>query len=99
MAAAIARGLALPERELPSPKAEGRAAPSAAVKRRVAALRTWRDAQAERLRLDPAIVLSQRVIERIAAAAPGSLDELAAIDGVRRWRVAEWGPALLAAAA
>ena len=99
VAAAIARGLALPERELPSPKAEGRTAPSAAVKRRVAALRTWRDAQAERLRLDPAIVLSQRVIERIAAAAPGSLDELAAIDGVRRWRVAEWGPALLAAAA
>ena len=43
--------------------------------------------------------MAQRVIDRVATAAPRSLDELAAIDGVRRWRVAAWGPAVLAAAA
>jgi len=97
--AAIARGLALPERELPSLKAGERPTLAPAVKRRVTALRAWRDAEAERSRLDPAIVMAQRVIDRVATAAPRSLDELAAIDGVRRWRVAAWGPAVLAAAA
>lgn len=97
--AAIARGLALPERELPNLKAGERTTLAPAAKRRVTALRAWRDAEAARSRLDPAIVMSQRVIERVATAAPRTLDELAAIDGVRRWRVSEWGPALLAAAA
>lgn len=97
--AAIARGLALPERELPSLKTGERTTLAPAAKRRVTALRAWRDAEAARSRLDPAIVMSQRVIERVATAAPRTLDELAAIDGVRRWRVSEWGPALLAAAA
>ncbi|MBL8622797.1 MAG: HRDC domain-containing protein [Myxococcales bacterium] len=97
--AAIARGLALPERELPSLKGGERTTLAPAAKRRVTALRAWRDAEAARSRLDPAIVMSQRVIDRVAVAAPRTLDELAAIDGVRRWRVAEWGPALLAAAA
>jgi hypothetical protein len=43
--------------------------------------------------------MSQKLIERLAAAAPGTLAELAAVDGVRRWRVDAWGPALLDACA
>lgn len=97
--AAIARGLALPERDLPRREATTHAPLTPAAKRRVTALRAWRDAQAAATGLDPAIVLPQRLIERIATAAPGTLAELAAIDGVRRWRVDEWGDALLAAAA
>ncbi|MBK9034905.1 MAG: HRDC domain-containing protein [Myxococcales bacterium] len=98
VAAAIARGLALPERDLPNLTHGERKTFAPAAKRRVVALRAWRDGEAERSRLDPAIVLSQRVIERVAVAGPRSLDELAEIDGVRRWRVDAWGPALLAAA-
>ncbi|MEZ4398568.1 MAG: HRDC domain-containing protein [Kofleriaceae bacterium] len=98
VAAAIARGLALPERELPSPARGERAPMSAAARRRVTALRAWRDQQAEASRLDPALVMPQRVIERVASAGPRTLDELAVVDGVRRWRVDAWGPALLAAA-
>ena len=95
--AAIARGLALPERELPRPPRDRGAPLPAAARARVAALRTWRDAEAARSALDPAVVLSNRLIERIAVAAPASLDELAAVDDLRRWRLATWGPALLAA--
>jgi hypothetical protein len=43
--------------------------------------------------------MPQRLIERVAVAQPRTLAELAAVEGVRQWRVTEWGPALLAACA
>jgi ribonuclease D len=96
---AIERGLDLPESELPVRETGERTSLPGAARRRVEALRTWRDAQAKASLLDPSIVMSQRLIERVAVAAPRTVVELAAIDGVRRWRVSEWGPALLAACA
>jgi ribonuclease D len=97
--AAIERGLDLAEDELPA-RAQGEPPSfSPAERRRVKALRAWRDDQAERSRLDPSIVMPQRLVERLAAAGPQTLAELAAVDGLCRWRVAEWGPALLAACA
>jgi ribonuclease D len=96
---AITRALELPEAELPRREHTAQPAMPAAARRRVEALRLWRTGQAERSKLDPSIVLSQRVLERIALAGPQTLSELAAVEGVRRWRVAEWGPALLAACA
>lgn len=97
--AAIERGLALPERDLPVPERGERPVSSPAQRRRVEALKAWRDDEAARVGLDPAVVLSQRLIDRLAAAAPRTLDELAAVEGLRRWRVHEWGPALLDACA
>jgi ribonuclease D len=97
--AAIERALQLPEAELPARNAGERTRVSAAVHRRVDALRTWRDEQAQASQLDPSIVISQRLIDRLALAGPRTLAELAAVEGVRQWRVAEWGPALLAACA
>ncbi len=93
--AAIERGLELPERDLPSKEAGDRVAMPAAARRRVEKLRSWRDEQAARSKLEPSIVMSQRLIERVAIAAPQSIDELAAIEGVRRWRAKEWGVAIL----
>lgn len=96
---AITRGLELPEGELPRRESVAPPPLPASARRRVDALRAWRTEQATRSRLDPSIVMSQRLLERLAIAAPRTLDELAAVEGVRRWRVAEWGPALLAACA
>lgn len=96
---AIRRGLELPDSELPERSHGERTHYSAAVHERLDALRTWRDAQAKRSQLEPSLVLSQKVIERIAIAGPRTLAELAAIEGVRQWRVTEWGAALLAACA
>lgn len=97
--AAITRALGLPEAELPHREPGERQVLSAAARRRIDVLRAWRTEQAERSRLDPAVVLPQRVIDRLAVAGPRTLAELAAVEGVRRWRVGEWGPALLAACA
>jgi ribonuclease D len=97
--AAITRGLELPEDELPARPAGARSQGSAAARRRSEALKAWRAEQATRSRLEPSIILPQRLIDRLALAGPTTLVELAAIDGVRQWRVGEWGPALLAACA
>ncbi|MEO7092517.1 MAG: HRDC domain-containing protein [Polyangiales bacterium] len=97
--AAITEALALPDSELPTREAGERQKHSAATSRRMEALRAWRGDQAKRSKLDPSIVMPQRLLDRLAAAAPKTLAELAAVDGVRQWRVGEWGPALLAACA
>jgi ribonuclease D len=93
----ITRALELPESALPRREHSSQPAMPAAARRRVEALRLWRTGQAERSQLDPSIVMSQRVLDRVALAGPETLADLASVDGVRRWRVAEWGPALLAA--
>ena len=97
--AAVTRALALPENELPAREPGERTQLSAAERRRIEALRNWRAAQATRSGLEPSIILPQRLIDRVAIAGPQTLAELAVVDGVRQWRVAEWGPALLAACA
>ena len=96
--AAIQRGLELPEDELPAREQGERTTLSPAARRRIEALRAWRDAAGQALA--SSIRRSScrtRVIERIAVAGPRTLAELAAIEGMRRWRVTEWGPALLTA--
>ena len=97
---AIVRGLELLEAELPRRESGPSHPPmSAAARKRTEALRGWRTAQAARSKLDPSIVMSQRVLDRLALAGPRSLAELAAVEGIRGWRVTEWGAALLAACA
>lgn len=96
---AIERALALPESQLPAREAVERQTMSGAARKRVEALRAWRDEQAKTSRIDPAVVMSQRVIERVAIAGPKTIAELAAIEGVRQWRANEWGAAVLAACA
>jgi ribonuclease D len=95
--AAIQRGLELAEDELPAREPGERTTFSASARRRIEALRAWRDNEARHSRLDPSIVMPTRLIERVALAGPRTVAELAAIEGIRQWRVTEWGPALLAA--
>ena len=64
--------------------------------RLVEKLREWRDGEAKRTGLDPSIILPTKLLERVASAAPTSLVELAAVDGMRRWRVATWGTGVVA---
>jgi ribonuclease D len=67
--------------------------------RRIDKLRRWRTAATERIGLEPGIVLPNRLITAIAAAAPRTLDELGRVEGMRRWRVDTLGAEILAALA
>jgi ribonuclease D len=96
--AAVARGLAVPEGEQPSlPKAPRRPPLTEGQKRREAAVKAWRAAEAARLVVEVAVVLPQRLIDRLTEAPPRHLEDLDGVDGLRRWRLKAFGPAILTA--
>jgi ribonuclease D len=96
--AAIGRALELPEAELPrlSPPPP-RPVLSEAVRKRIESLRAWRTKAAAGLAVDVSVVLPQRLLERLAQAAPREVEALREIDGLRRWRVEAFGGELIAA--
>jgi len=95
--AAIARGQAVPEAELPVyPRAKRLRVPPA-VQRRFQALTRWRAGAAKRLGLDPGLLLPRRLVERLAEEAPGDPEALRGIKGLRRWRAEAFGQEILAA--
>jgi ribonuclease D len=94
---AVARAAALPEAELPrlSP-APPRPMVDEAGKRRVEALKAWRARKAAELALDVSVVLPQRLLDKVADAVPRRPEDLVRVEGLRRWRMAEFGPELVA---
>jgi ribonuclease D len=93
---AVERGRVAPPAE-PAASRSYRPSFSGAARRRIEALRQWRAEAAPRLGLDPGVLLPNRLIRAIAGAGPRDLDELARVEGVRRWRVDVLGPELLRA--
>ena len=65
--------------------------------RRIEKLRRWRATATEQFALEPGVLLPNRLITLVAEAAPRTLDDLLAVEGVRRWRVETFGEAMLAA--
>jgi ribonuclease D len=95
--AAVERALALPEDDLPRWPERPRSRVSGVVSRRVEALRKWRTGATERVGLEPGVLLPNRLIGLIAQAGPRSIEELAAVEGVRRWRAETCGGEIIAA--
>ena len=92
---ALLRGLDLPEADLPRLERGRRIELPLAQQRRVAAMKEWRKSAATRIGLELSLVIPQRLIDKIAEANPGSLDELSAVEGLRRWRVEAFGEEIL----
>jgi ribonuclease D len=94
---AVRRGLALPDAELPKfPKAL-RWERDPDFDARAAALRTVRDAAAERLDMDPGVLCSRDRLEAVARRNPSTLEEIQEIPELRRWQIHELGQDFLAA--
>jgi ribonuclease D len=99
MLEAIERALALDEPALPVLPRHRRPVISGAMSRRIEKLRRWRAGATEQVGLEAGVLLPNRLITTIAEAAPLTLDELATVEGIRRWRVETFGADLLAALA
>jgi len=94
---AVRRGLDVPEAELPRfPKAP-RWDRDPDLDSRVAALKTIRDAAAQRLDLDPGVLCARDRLEIIARKNPNSLEELREVKEVRRWQLEVLGQEFLKA--
>jgi ribonuclease D len=92
---ALQRAAAVPEAELPRLPVGARPEVAPEARRRNDALKAWRLEKAKALELDVSVVLPQRLIDRLAEAAPRDRGGLEAIEGLRRWRIAEFGGELL----
>lgn len=81
----------LPEEDLPvyPRKAFHRHGPD--VVKRVRALKGWRNKRAVELGLDPAVLLTNAQIQAISLAAPPRPEDLAPVEGIRRWQQTSFG--------
>ncbi|HEU4456717.1 MAG TPA: HRDC domain-containing protein, partial [Longimicrobium sp.] len=95
--AAVRRGLAVPEEDLPRFPPSRRWDRDPDVEMRAERLRIVRTRQAELLELDPGFLMSRAMLDEVARRNPASLEELAAIPEIRRWQVAALGEALVQA--
>jgi len=93
--AVVRRAQALPADAWPVAKRPVRPVLPPDVQKRIERLRAWRATESERLKVELAVVLPQRLIDRLAEAAPRSLEALRAVEGLRTWRVDAFGPELL----
>ena len=95
--AAVKRGLAVPDAELPRFARPPRWDRDPDFDTRVARLRTVREGAAERLALDPGVLCSRERLEAVARLNPRSLEELSTVPDLRRWQIEVLGPGMLKA--
>jgi len=66
------------------------------VPERIAALRDWRDRQARKLGLDPAVLFNKAQLFSIARACPRRVEALKDLPEIRRWQIDSFGRNLIA---
>lgn len=94
LAAAIERGRTMPEDQLPRFN-RSKGEPNPGIKARIKWLKQWRDSESKRLELPPGLIAPNWLLEKIAEQRPTSIEQLAAIQGIRRWQLKQWGTAVL----
>ena len=95
--AAIERGLAVPEDELPRFPRGSRPERDPELDARMERIKSVRNRRAADLDLDPGFLMGRGLLEEVARAQPTSHEELLAIPAVRRWHVEVMGDDLIAA--
>ncbi|MBA2626593.1 MAG: ribonuclease D [Gemmatimonadales bacterium] len=97
--AAVERGLAVAELDLPRVERATRRAPDPALDARLERLKAVRNREATRLDLAPGVLCPNGTLEAIARAMPETPKALEQVPGLRRWQAETIGAALLSAAA
>jgi ribonuclease D len=97
MLAAVQRGLAVPDAELPRFPKSPRWERDADFESRVGALKAVRDDAAVRLDLDPGVLCSRDRLEAVARKNPKSNDDLDSVSELRRWQRQVLGQSFVAA--
>jgi len=91
----IHRAMAIPPADLPVYPRVGRTDLPSAVRKRVKALKTWRELRANSLGMEPGILLNNALIHDLALKNPHSIEELAEISGLKNWRQRHFGREIL----
>jgi ribonuclease D len=94
---AVARGLAVPEADLPRFPRSARWDRDPDFDANVGKLKAVRDAAAARLKLDPGVLCARERMEAVARRKPKSVEELGEIPELRRWQAEVLGAEFVAA--
>jgi ribonuclease D len=97
--AAVERGLAVPEAQLPRFPRVQRWERDPDFDDVVVKLKSVRDAAAARLDLDPGVLCARERLEAVARRRPTAVEELNDVPDLRRWQIAELGPEFIRALA
>ena len=95
--AAVARGLTVPEAQLPRIERIARRPPDTAYEARLERLKAARNQMALRFNLAPGVLCPNGTLEAIARLNPSTLEELSGVSELRRWQLRELGQELLRA--
>ena len=93
--AAVERGLAIPEGQLPRIERTPRRPPDAAYEARLERLKLVRNGLALRFDVAPGVLCPNGTLEAIARLNPSTLEQLAQVPELRRWQLRELGEDLL----
>ena len=92
---AINSAIIIPQKELPVyPRRKSPRVPASAAER-VKSLRKWRDDQAEKLAMDPSLILTRSLISTLAVQKPLTVSDLSRIKEIKKWQIREFGKEIL----
>ncbi len=87
----VNKAMEMPEKDLPVYPRKKAPALSPLVPKRVKALKRWRDARAEKLEIDPALLCNKTLISTIATKNPLNAECLETIKEMKNWQKTEFG--------
>jgi len=93
----IHRAMAIPDEDLPVYPREAKQNLSSPVRKRVKALKKWRDMRAKNLGMEPGILLNNALVNGLALKNPRSIKEMEEIPGLKRWLQDHFGREILEA--
>ncbi len=93
----IHRAMSIADKDLPVYPRPGRPDWPPPVRKRMKALKTWRDMRAKTLGVEPGLLLTNALINDLAVRNPRSVQELEAIPGLKKWRRIHFGREILEA--
>jgi ribonuclease D len=93
----IHRAMAIPGEDLPVYPREAKPDLSPLLRKRVKALKTWRDIRAKNLGMEPGILLNNALINGLALKSPRSIIEMEEITGLKKWLRDHFGREILTA--
>ena len=92
----IRRAMAISDEALPNYPRQARPDLPSAVRKRIKALKNWRELRAKDLQMEPGILMNNALINALALKNPGSLKEMEEIPGLKEWFKNHFGREILA---
>ncbi len=93
--AAVARGMAEPQRTRPRPRSRGDSLLDNAARVRLSVLKEWRKRRAAARGVETDVIVSNEVLFALARQNPCTLEQLVAVTGLGPWKTREYGEELL----